>query len=197
MKKLLYSILFASTVSSVVGQESDYIIIKKHNNRTLKTYFPGSFLSAETYDGFRINGLIKAISNDSITFQQQETMLLAAEFGAKIDTVRYTLSVNYRVIKKFNFKGYQPDARQKGFSQVTIPKLLIIGGTAFLALELTNTALRGESLKDDKKLISLGVATAVVGTGFIWRFISIKRDRVGGKYKVVYVKLASNNAPLK
>jgi hypothetical protein len=197
MKQLLVIISLLFTALSVCAQGSDYILVRKHNNRTLKTYFPGNFISAETYDGFRINGVIKAISNDSLVFQQQETRLVGSEFGSRIDTVRYTLSINYRAIKKFNFYGYQPDAKKKGFSQITIPKLLIIGGAGFLTLELVNTAYRKESLTEGKKLSSLTIAAGVAGMGFLWKFISDKRNRVGGKYKVVYVKGGNNNAPLK
>lgn len=197
MKQLQGIILLLLFFSLASAQESDYILIKKHNNRTLKTYFPGNFISAETYDGFRINGTIKAINNDSITFQQQETRLVAAEFGSRIDTVRFTLSISYRSIKKFNFVGYQPDAKKKGFSQITIPKLLIIGGFGFLTLELVNTAYRKESLTEGNKLGTLAIAAGVAGTGFLWKFIASKRNRVGGKYKVVYVKAGNNNAPLK
>lgn len=197
MKQLLTFFLCICIGSLSMAQQADFILIKKHNNRTLKTYYAGSFISAETYDGFRINGIIKSISNDSITFQQQETRLVGAEFGSKIDTVRFTLSVSYRSIKKFNFQGFQPDGKKKGFAEVTIPKLLVVGGFGFLALELVNTAYRQESLTEQKKLKSLIIAAGVAGTGFLWRFISNKRNRVGGKYKVVYVRGGLNNAPLK
>lgn len=197
MRQLLLIIFLVFTSFSLCAQGTDYIQVKKHNNRTLRTYFPGSFISAETYDGFRINGVIKAISNDSITYQQQETRLVGSEFGSIIDTVRYTLSINYRAIKKFNFYGYQPDAKKRGFSEITIPKLLIVGGAGFLTLELVNTAYRQESLTEGNKLRSLAIAAGVAGTGFLWKFISNKRNKVGGKYKVVYVRAGNNNAPLK
>lgn len=196
MKKLLTVYIFLLLCVSGFSQETDYIIIKKHNNRTLKTYSPGVFLSAETYDGFRINGYIKAIQNDSIILQQQDTRLMATEFGTKVDTFAYTMGINYRLIKKFNFGSNEVYFKKHGFAAVTIPRLMMIGGIGFIGLELINTAYRKEPLNDSKKLRSLGIAAGVTGAGWLYTFISQKRNKVGGKYKVVYVKAGSlDNRP--
>lgn len=196
MKKLLTVYIFLFLFVTGFSQASDYIIIKKHNSRTLKTYSPGGFLSAETYDGFLINGYIKAIQNDSIILLQQDTRLMATEFGTKVDTFAYTMGINYRLIKKFNFGSSEIRFKKHGFSAVTIPRLMMIGGIGFIGLELINTAYRREPLNDSKKLSSLGIAAGVTGAGWLYTFISQKRNKVGGKYKVVYVKAGSlDNRP--
>lgn len=177
------------------AQQSDYIIIKKQNNKTIKTYFEGSFISAFTYDGFHINGFITAIRNDSIILKQHETRLVGADFGSKIDTLVYTIGVYYGQIKKFEFSGNDIAGRKKGFLSITGPRLLIIGGIGFIGLELVNTAYRRESLTENNKLTSLGIAAGVAASGFLWNYINKSRNKVGGKYKIVYVKaIASNNS---
>lgn len=195
MKKLLTFFIGILFLYNTYGQTSDYIIIKKRNNRTIKTYFAGSLISAVTYNGFVLNGIIKAIRNDSIILQQQQTILTPTELGQKIDTISYMVNVYYNQIKKFNFVRYDVAGRKKGFSVLAIPKLLVIGGVGFIGLELFNTAYRQESLTQDNKLRSLGIAAGAVATGFIWNYISKNRNKVGGKYKVVYIKAnAINNS---
>lgn len=193
MKQILTVIVTLFIFIQATAQQSDYILLKKKNNRTLKTYFSGSYISAETYTGFKINGIIMAIRNDSILIQQHETMLAPSDFGFKIDTVRYTISVYYNQLKKFNFIRYDAAGRKKGFSQITIPKLLVIGGIGFLGLELINTAYRKESLTQDNKLRSLSIAAGVAASGFLWNYISKHRNKVGGKYKLVYIKANTAN----
>ncbi|MBC7848644.1 MAG: hypothetical protein H7Y31_02855 [Chitinophagaceae bacterium] len=188
MKKLYTTFLFVLTTLISIAQQSDFIQVKKHNNRTLKTYYTGAFISAETYDGFRINGIITAIRNDSVIFQQTMTSLVPTQLGQKIDTIRYSMSVYVYQIKKFNMEGYTPSMRKKGFSVITIPKLMIVGGVGFLGLELVNTIYRKESLTDGNKLGTLAIAVAVAGGGFLWNWVDKKRNQVGGKYKMVYVR---------
>lgn len=181
------------TFSYASAQPSDYILLKQRNNRTLKTYYAGSYISADTYDGFGLNGIIIAIRNDSIIVQQHETKLVPSEFGQKIDTFRYTMGVYYNQIKKFNFVKFDAAGRKGGFAQVTIPRLMIIGGLGFAGLELINTAYRRESLTQNNKLESLSISAGVAVTGILWNFISKNRNKVGGKYRVVYVKATPGN----
>ena len=74
MKRVLLPLLLIIW-KDVFAQQSDFIVLKKPNNRTLKTYYPGSFLSAVTFNGFTINGFITDIRNDSIIIQQKETTI--------------------------------------------------------------------------------------------------------------------------
>ncbi|HEX5027152.1 MAG TPA: hypothetical protein VFV68_17855 [Agriterribacter sp.] len=189
MVRLLHLILLLSTTGEVFSQQSDFIVIKKRNNRTLKTYASGSFISAVTYNGFAINGFIKDIRNDTIFIQQQETRLVGTEFGSTLDTINYTITVDYREIKKFNYTKNYVWGHKKGFASVTLPAIMIIGGTGFIVLELVNTAYRHESLNDGNKLASLGIAAGIAATGFLIKGIQTHSDKVGGKYKVVYMHM--------
>lgn len=189
MKKTLLFILTLFITVLAFSQQSDYIVLKKRNNRTLKTYYPGAFISAETYSGFPINGFIKDIRNDSIILRQEETRLFATEFGSVLDTLAYTLSVDYHQIKKFHYTSRYTWGRKKGFATVTLPVIMMIGGAGFVVLELANTAYRNDKLGDQKKMFSLGIATAVAATGFLIKELSKNNEKVGGKYKVVYVRI--------
>lgn len=186
---LLFTAHYSTAQSSFAT--SDFIVLKKKNNRTIKTFYPGVFISAYTYNDFLINGFIKDIRNDSIYIRQEDRRLVGTEFGTKLDTIAYTIGIDYRQIKHFNYKGYTWN-RKKGFSQVTLPRIMMIGGTGYILLELINTAYRKESISQDHKLVSLGIAAAVVATGFALNKLQEKIES-GGKYKVIYIK---TNKPL-
>lgn len=188
MKRILLLALVLCFAISLYSQHSDFVILKNRHNRTLKTYYAGEFISAETYNGFSVNGFIKYIRNDSIVIQQQETRLVATDFGSTLDTIKYTMGFDYRDIKIFH---YDSDVwgGKKGFAQVTIPKILMIGGIGYIVLELVNTVYRGESIDSHDKLQSLGIAASLALTGFIWQSVQNANQKAGNKYKVVYMRM--------
>ena len=187
-------VLMLLLVASIVvdGQRSDFIVLKKRNNKTVKTYFPGTFLSALTHSDFRVNGLIREIRNDTVFVEQQEIFQVATQFGVpKLDTIIHTIRFHYTDIKQFFFAnntGTGGAPRKRGFAQVSIPRLMLLGGSAFIALELVNTAYRKESLNEGNKITSLAIAAAVAGGGLIWQQLQNQAGKAGGKFKVVYVK---------
>jgi len=190
MKPILLLISCIIFANFVYAQESDFIVLKKKNNRTLRTYYPGAFISAETYLGFPINGYIIAIRNDSIIWRQEELRLMEARegMGTVVDTFRVTMGVLYTHIEKFNYKRMYTWGGKRGFSGDLLPRLMMIGGVGFTVLELVNTAYRRESLNEGNKLEAMGVALGVATTGWL---ISERKDRalkVGKKFNVVYVK---------
>ena len=188
MKQTLLFILLVSIAEVTLSQTSDFIVLKKRNNRTLKTYYPGAFISGTTYNGFSINGFVKEIRNDSVIILQQQRQLVGTEFGTTLDTVSFIVGMDYREIKTFHYTGEYTWGRKRGFAEVTIPKLMKIGGLSFLVLELVNTAYRKESISQDNKMVPLAIAAGVAATGFAITYFQNKADKAGGKYKVVYVK---------
>lgn len=191
MKSLLTCLVFLFLYNATIAQKTDYIILRSRSDKPLKTYFPGSFLNADTYDGFHLTGIIKEIRNDSIILQQKETRLVGTEFGTRLDTISYTLGFSYKLIKKFNYEYNYIGSRKRGWSEVTIPRLMVVGGIGFVGLELVNTAYRREALNSGNKLESLGIAAGIAGAGILWQQLKNKRNKVGGKYKPVYIKAGS------
>jgi hypothetical protein len=188
MKPILLSICLLLFGGTAFSQQADFIVLKKKNNRTLKTYYAGSFISAVTYGGFQINGWIKDIRNDSIIIRQEELRQFQQEYGMVLDTLVYTIVIDYREIKQWNYtRGYTWGGR-KGFVQVAVPKILMIGGTGFIVLELVNTAYRKESLNEGNKLSSLAIAGGVALAGLGMEALQNRNKKVGKKYQVVYVK---------
>ncbi len=184
MKYLLFMLLIL-TASGTAAQKSDFIVLKKNNNRTLKTYFPGTFLKGVTLTGFSLNGMITRIANDSVYIEQQEIYQVGNQFGLpSLDTVIYTIRLHFADIEHFDYKP----RRRKGFSNITIPGILIRAGFGYAVLESVNTLYRKESFSEDNKLVSIGVGLVAGGTGILWQQVKKSRDKAGGKYKVQYVK---------
>lgn len=188
MKQNLLLILFLLFANLLYSQQSDFIVLKKKNNRTLRTYYPGAFISAVTVNDFPINGFIVAIRNDSLIIRQEERKLMATDFGMELDTFVYTIGIDYRQIKQFNYTRAYSWGGRRGFVQVAVPKIMILGGAGFVVLETVNTLYRGESFKDDKKLVALGVAAGIAAAGWFIESRKKRNKKVGKKYKVVYVK---------
>lgn len=188
MKQTILFILLLAITKVTLSQTSDFVVLKKRNNRTIKTYYPGAFISAHTYNGFSVNGFIKEIRNDSLIILQQETRLVGTEFGSALDTMSYTIGVDYHEIKTFHYTGDYSWGRKRGFAQITLPKLMKIGGVGFIVLELINSSYRKESISENNKVVPLAIAAGVAATGFAITYFQNKSDKAGGKYKVVYVK---------
>lgn len=185
---LLIIILFGSLLS--FSQQSDFIVLKKRNNRTIKTFYTGSFISAQTHRGFNINGFITDIRNDSIYIRQEERQLMGTEFGLELDTLVYTIGIDYREINRFNYTKQYKWGGKRGFVQVALPKIMMIAGVGFIILESVNTIYRKESFNEDGKLAALGVAAGVAVAGYLWERMQERSNKAGGKYKVVYIKAA-------
>lgn len=188
MKIALFIGIQLMFVCIAAAQKTDMIVLKKKNNRTLKTYYPGSLILAETYDGFKISGLIKQIRNDSIVLQQRETRLKPTEFGFKLDTLFYTMSINHRIIEKYYFQNSFSAVQSHEFTKTILPKTMSRAGIVFIILELVNSIGRHENLAEKKKLLTFGVSGMVAGSGMLWSYLHRKRNRVGGKYEALYIK---------
>lgn len=184
---MIFSVGF---VKGLEAQKTDMIVLKKNNNRTLKTYFPGSIIMAETYDGFKIYGIIRQIRNDSILLQQRETRLKPTEFGSRLDTLYYSLGINYQYIKKYYYGSGNSfnDVERKDFVKTLFPKIVTRAGIGFFILELVNSIGRKESIQDHNNLTTLGISSVTAAGGYVWTKLHKNRNKVGGKYKALYVK---------
>ena len=196
MRILLYFSFLLFLDASVVAQTTDIVQIRKKNStKVLKSYFPTAFIAGSTYDGFQISGIIKAIHGDTLYIAQQETKLMRTEFGSVVDTMFYTVGIPLVNIERFYFGSRYENGKSKGFAQATLPNIMVVAGTAYVGLELFNTLYRRESLNEHNKWPSLIGASTAALTGYLWKKIARKRDRVGGRYVAVYIKTGSIKTP--
>ena len=176
--------------SETIAQKSDFIVIRNKQSRTLRSYFPGSYINADTYAGFTLNGFIKKIAHDSLYVEQQNVYQVATQFGTPaLDTIRYLIPIYYKEIRKFNYE-IDGSGGSGGGSSLLLPKILLYGGAGYIVLELVNTAYRKESLNEGNKLTSLAIAGGVALTGLIWQESIKSKQRKGRKVTVEYIKMS-------
>ncbi len=182
MVRALLLFIFISLTAKSFSQASDFISVKKINNRTLKTFFPGLRISFETYDKRQVSGLITSIRNDSLFVKEWDVRPMINGLGIPVtDTVgSYLSGFNYKEINKVEVSD-----RMK-LQQLTPGRILIIGGTGYALLNLINGAYLHQSITSSKNLTSLGIAAGAVGAGFLTNLL-IKR---GNRYRVEYIHMS-------
>lgn len=190
MKYIFIILSVFLTHASLQAQKSDFIVIKKKNNRTIKTYFPGSYIAAQTTSGFMISGVIQAIKHDSLFIQQIDIRQVPTQFGTPVlDTVLYSISLHYQGIARFFVEKNSPRGRTG--PSMLLPKLLQIGGLGYIVLESVNTVYRKESFSDNNKLAGMGIAAGVAAAGFAWQYAKNQQSKPGKKMKVHYIDMST------
>lgn len=164
-----------------LAQVSDFISVKKRNNITLKSYFPGAYLSCRTVYGNDLNGIIQAIHNDSIFLKEYDVRPVPNPWGTyTIDTLGSRLvAFNYRDIQTVIFK------KSESFSYIKNGTVLIVGGVGYAALNLINGAYLKESIIGKTNRKSLAIALGIAGTGFLMNRL-YRRQNSEKKYKIIY-----------
>jgi hypothetical protein len=189
MLRALLLLVFTSAAVTSFSQASDFISVKKRNNRTIKTFFPGVNISFETYDKRQVSGLITAIRNDSVFIKEWDVRPMLNSLGIPVtDTVgAYLNGFHYKEINKVEVSD-----RMK-LQQLTPGRILIIGGTGYALLNVINGAYLHQSITSSKNLTSLGIAAGAVGTGFLINYL-VKH---GNKYHVEYIRMNGVKKQLK
>jgi hypothetical protein len=165
----------------VFSQASDFIVVKKRNNRTVKTFFPGLPISFETVDKRQASGMIEAIRHDSIFVKEWDIRPMLNSFGIPVvDTVAVYLSgFHYKEIGKVDVSD-----RMK-LQALTPGRILIIGGSGYIFLNVINGAIQHQSVSSKKNMTSLGIAAGAVVAGVLTNYIVKHKN----KYHVEYVHM--------
>jgi hypothetical protein len=124
MARLLFIVNFLFITISGIAQASDFISIRKKNNRTVKTYFPGVAITFQTTFFKMVEGQIVQIKNDSVFVKQWDIRIVPTNLGVTVvDTAgSYITSVHYKEIKVVYW-----DKRKKLHEYITNGSLLMIG----------------------------------------------------------------------
>jgi hypothetical protein len=171
MVKILLLIAFLSCSAKTFSQASDFIAVKKHNNRTIKTFFPGVPISFQTSYKRQVNGMITDIRHDSIFVKEWDIRVVPTTMGVTVlDTAGvYITGFHYKEIEKVEVSD-----RMK-FQQVSLGRILIIGGIGYTVLNVVNGSYLHESVTDSKNLKKLGIAAGAVGTGLLINYLKKHR----------------------
>jgi hypothetical protein len=190
MRKFLLVIFILIFSAPCFSQVSDFIKVKKRNNRTLKTFFPGSFISCKTVYKNYINGVVHAVHNDSVFVREYDIRSVPNQWGvSSVDTLgSYVVGVYYKDIETIVFKKHE------SFGFVKNGTLLMVGGLGFAVLNLVNGKYLEEPITGPDNMKSLGISLGVAGAGFLMNRLHKINNRNGKKYIVEYVRMGGTPA---
>ncbi len=166
--------------NKLLFSQSDFIVIKKKNGRTVKSLYSGIYIRFFTPSGNEISGMIRKIEKDTIYLTYYDIRMLPNQWGTRVqDTVAaYFSRYHYNEI-------YAVPKDRQSFEFVRDGTIFMLGGVAYAALHLFNAAY----LKDKVDGKTMAIAGTVAATGFVMKKLRRKMFVVGRKYKLQYMKV--------
>jgi hypothetical protein len=185
MRPAVSTILLLLLSSMAFSQASDFITVKKRNNRTLATYFPGSTIVCRTVFTDYVSGVIRSVHNDSVFIQQYDVRAVPNYWGlAKIDTLGSMLTgIYYKDIETVVLP------RRESFTFIKNGTLFMVGGVGYALLNLINGQYLKQSITDKKNMQSLGIALGVAGAGLLMNRLYHYNNRNNRRYRVEYIHM--------
>ena len=173
------------------SQVSDFIKVKKRNNRTLKTFFPGSIISCQTVYGNYINGTITQVKNDSVFVREFSVQAVPNQWGVtSVDTLgSFVVGFHYKDIETVVFKSHE------SFGFIKDGTLLMVGGIGYATLNLVNGKYLKQPLTDNDNLKTLGISLGVAGIGYLLNRLHKVNNKNGRRYIVEYVHMTDKLKP--
>jgi hypothetical protein len=182
MHRCTLLIIFILT-SFIANAQQDFIQLKK-GNRTVKTYFKGSYFTFQSENYQWLTGRIHKVTNDSIYLYQIDIQMKPNAWG--LGSIADTTVMGIVPLSMKNIRAVPNEHRS------FLPKLgsiIQIGAVGYTALNFINAGLNKEPLFDDRNLKRLGGAVIGFFAGTLLKLTDPETYKLGKKYKLVYVKL--------
>jgi hypothetical protein len=182
MSRLFLLIIFIAVSTTTFSQASDFIRVKKRNNRILKTYFPGSMIVCQTVFGNYVSGVVTAVRDDSVFIKEYDVRAMPNMWGvASVDTVgSYLVGIPYPDIKMVDLQ------KKQSWGFVKNGSLLMIGGIGYAVLNVINGKYLKESITGKENRKSLGTALGVAGAGYLMNRVNKLAKK---RYIIEYVRM--------
>lgn len=178
LKLMIRFILLLLLPVSLFAQQSDILLLQK-NHRTIRRFFPGSTIDFYTTEHTGVSAVVDHIKNDSLFLLQYQTRMTPNYFGGFTPDTVAVYRVQYSIYNIYSFP-----VKPKAFGFITNGSLFMLGGGAYLFLNVVNT-LRDHDPpfgKDNQPNIVGGAATFI--TGLLLNKTRRKEYRPGKKYKL-------------
>ncbi|NBO57375.1 MAG: hypothetical protein EBU73_00340 [Chitinophagia bacterium] len=163
-----------------MSQGSDMVLLKKHNNRTVKSYLAGAPLHLITVNGERIKGTIKKIDKDSLFINTYDERAGYTMWGTRVwDTLSIGLTkIHMNEVREI----VKPRA---GFSIIKNGYIFLAGGISYALLHLVNAAY----LKQPVDGVVMAKAGGLIIGGWILKKTNKSTVTIGRRYHLQYVPL--------
>lgn len=168
------------------SQSSDLLILKK-NDRTMKSFFPGTEIMFNTSSG-NYDGFITSIYHDSLFLIQYDIRQIPTSLGVyMLDTVaRYRFAVNYKEITSFG------KDRNKKFNWAGSGSVLIGGGALLALVGMGTWIFTKPNTQYYASPYLVGGAALLAGIGYLISKSSGRQIVLGKKYSLVYIPVNKN-----
>jgi hypothetical protein len=189
MRNFIFLLLFFTPLillgQTSFNQPSDFIVVKKKNNRTVKSFFPGSLITLETITGNGFSGPITEIRNDSVFIRRYDVRAVPNYWGTRsIDTLgSFVVSVHYKEIAEIVVE------KRESFGFIKNGTIFIIGGAGYIFLNLVNGKYKKEPISSSENAKKLGIAAAVMATGVLLNVLHRRNNKFSRKYVIQYIRM--------
>jgi hypothetical protein len=182
MRRLIPLLLFPVILYS---QQSDILLLQK-NQRTIRQFFAGSQIDFYTTEHMGVSAVVDYIKRDSLFLLQYDIRMMPTMFGTFAPDTLAVYKVQYSVKNVYSFP-----ANPRKFSFITNGTLFMLGGGAYLVLNMVNTLREGDPpfAKDNRPNIIGGVAA--FAAGLLLNKTQRTEYRLGKKYRLKYLPVAN------
>jgi hypothetical protein len=174
---------------NVVAQQSDILLLQK-NNRSIRQFFPGTTISFFTTDGVGVSAVVDHIKSDSLFLVQYDVRMVPNIFGTYSPDTVAVYNLNYSVK---NIGSFPADPRK--FAFITNGNLFMLGGSAYLVLNLVNTLREGDPPFGKDNLPNIIGGVTAFAFGYLLHKTQVTEYRLGKKYKLKYLPATGINKP--
>jgi hypothetical protein len=182
IRLLLLFFLFLANTS--IAQTSDILLLKK-KNRTVGHFFAGAPISFISKDGKQVSGTIDSLVRDSIFMTSQTEHMAPNMFGGYSPVKGPAYQMQYAIT---DISGFPIKHRKWGL--ITSGTLFIVGGSAYLVLNIVNTLREKQPLFGSDNLPRIVGGLSAVTLGLILRYTQRTSIVLGKKYQLIYLPAA-------
>lgn len=145
----------------------------------------GSPVKYYTRNGDYVEGVIQRVKNDSIWVLHYHTQkALTVWYTTVMDTVSvYLIKTHYKKIARIYITS------NKNALPLLAGKLMLAGGSGYMALNVFNTFLAGGRPTEKRNLQQLYTAGGIAASGFIFKKFFKKDGFSRKRHRIVYVNL--------
>lgn len=175
---LMTLMLFACLTAYAQG--SDMVVLKKGENKTLKTYIAGSQIHFISIAGNEVEGNIKKIERDSIFIHTYDSRAAYTMWGTSFwDTVSVSLS-------RYHISEIREIIKPKsGFGFIKNGYLFMIAGISYAILHVVNAPILDQPIIPGQ----LAVAGGITASGIVLNRIHKSTVKLGKKHYLQYIPI--------
>ncbi len=182
IKFILSAVLVFCSISAKAQQ--DFVVLKKRN-KTIETFFTGSYISFLINKNNSVSACIKQIKNDSLLLKPFYEVVRGNPLG-----LMYTDTIWQPNFKIAVTNIYAFPRTNKSFEYIKNGTIFQIGSAGYVLLNVINALSNNNKLFDADNSTRLGFAAGIFSIGEAMHLLRLPVLVIGKKYKLQYIRLS-------